>query len=203
MTCPDASPAYELRESGNCVRSEPVPSVDACEDGYTLSNDGSECQREVIQESMPNIICPDPYVATYGGECRITTITDATITCDPAESATGQCSMQIDPSSGQDQYGVFGEPLTFTSNTPFEVSITAACLELGQVCTLYGSSSGSGDAIYINSSHSALVVRVSGVSHQFALGSQVNAQMNNYYRVSRGFDNLLTVSVNDEALGDI
>ena len=203
LTCPDASPAYELRESGNCVRSEPVPSVDACEDGYTLSNDGSECQREVIQESMPNIICPDPYVATYGGECRITTITDATITCDPAESATGQCSMQIDPSSGQDQYGVFGEPLTFTSNTPFEVSITAACLELGQVCTLYGSSSGSGDAIYINSSHSALVVRVSGVSHQFALGSQVNAQMNNYYRVSRGFDNLLTVSVNDEALGDI
>jgi hypothetical protein len=200
LSCPDAQPPYELRATGNCVRSEPTDSVVACNPGYVLSDDGTACTRNVVQESMPNITCPEPYEATYTGECLVTTISSATQTCDPAEPTTNDCAMEIDSSTGVDQYGEFASPVSISAGMPFEVSMTIACLEVGQACVLLGSSSASGDAIYINDAGNSIIVDDNATVAIFTVPSAIDITMLNRYHISRDYDNEVTILVNNMEL---
>ena len=199
LSCPDASPAFELRLTGNCVRSEPTTSLKTCESGYDLSDDGTICTRDVVEITPPDITCSEPYSATITGECVLTTTTTASQTCDPVDDATGECSMEIDGSIGSDQYGVFNTPMSLAGGTPFEISMMASCLEPGKPCVLLGNSDTSGDAIYIPPSAVTLNLIVDGIAYQYPLDG-LSIEQDNHYQILRDTDNEVSVSVNGTLL---
>jgi hypothetical protein len=199
LSCPDASPAFELRLTGNCVRSEPTTSLKTCGSGYDLSDDGTICTREVVEITPPDITCSEPYSATITGECVLTTTTTASQTCDPVDDATGECSMEIDGSIGSDQYGVFNTPMSLAGGTPFEISMMASCLEPGKPCVLLGNSDTSGDAIYIPPSAVTLNLIVDGIAYQYPLDG-LSIEQDNHYQILRDTDNEVSVSVNGTLL---
>ena len=199
LSCPDASPAFELRLTGNCVRSEPTTSLKTCESGYDLSDDGTICTRDVVEITPPDITCSEPYSATFTGECVLTTTTTASQTCDPVDDATGECSMEIDGSIGGDQYGVFNTPMSLAGGTPFEISMMASCLEPGKPCVLLGNSDTSGDAIYIPPSAVSLHLIVDGIAYQYPLDG-LSIEQDNHYQILRDTDSEVSVSVNGTLL---
>ena len=201
LSCPDASPAFELRLTGNCVRSEPTTSIEACGDGYTLSDDGSVCERDVLETTSPDIACSEPYSESAAGGCVLVTSTSASQTCDPINDVTGECSMEIDGSMSGDQYGVFTSPVTLANDTPFEITMMASCLEIGKPCVFLGNDVLSEDAIYIPSTASSLTLLVSGTAYQYPLGDVLIAQ-SNQYKIIRDRDNIVSVRINGNLIGE-